>query len=445
MTGQIFPKISTITTSTQLPYCQLNLTNIGKYLQIDNEIIGLKYNYADLSIMKGTYYTSIYKKSKYKNVDKIKKTLFYNQITIILNNNGNNINIKLFGNGSLHLTGCKNENDGVDATKIIYNKLKNIIDKKDTILLTKDERGVLVDKDKLVYSYPDKNKEISIIGYKKDISKYIINKKEYTIDNQTKMFISTKIEKKRQRSIINFKGEEIGFSRIELFKNRNKFYKKNINIYIDPCNNFIYYNNTILIGKIEYDINNDKITDIDDIDDILEIEYSCNPFKDDHSNLDQLIYKKNQVALKKMINFNINCINVYFKIDYEINRQRLYEQLVSLNYICKYKPESYSGIKFIYKIGLNKSFTNVTDIRQGICTEAVDIRQGICTEAIDIQQGICICSDKCTCTNITFLIFQTGNIIATGFKEIYQIDIITKYFLSLCDSLKPIIQKKKFL
>ena len=423
MTDQIFPKISTITTSTQLPYCQLNLTNIGKYLQIDNEIIGLKYNYADLSIMKGTYYTSIYKKSKYKNVDKIKKTLFYNQITIILNNNGNNINIKLFGNGSLHLTGCKNENDGVDATKIIYNKLKNIIDKKDTILLTKDERGVLVDKDKLVYSYPDKNKEISIIGYKKDISKYIINKKEYTIDNQTKMFISTKIEKKRQRSIINFKGEEIGFSRIELFKNRNKFYKKNINIYIDPCNNFIYYNNTILIGKIEYDINNDKITDIDDIDDILEIEYSCNPFKDDHSNLDQLIYEKNQVALKKMINFNINCINVYFKIDYEINRQRLYEQLISLNYICKYKPESYSGIKFIYKIGLNKSFTNVTDI----------------------QQGICSCSDKCTCTNITFLIFQTGNIIATGFKEIYQIDIITKYFLSLCDSLKPIIQKKKFL
>lgn len=445
MTDQIFPKISTITTSTQLPYCQLNLTNIGKYLQIDNEIIGLKYNYADLSIMKGTYYTSIYKKSKYKNVDKIKKTLFYNQITIILNNNGNNINIKLFGNGSLHLTGCKNENDGVDATKIIYNKLKNIIDKKDTILLTKDERGVLVDKDKLVYSYPDKNKEISIIGYKKDISKYIINKKEYTIDNQTKMFISTKIEKKRQRSIINFKGEEIGFSRIELFKNRNKFYKKNINIYIDPCNNFIYYNNTILIGKIEYDINNDKITDIDDIDDILEIEYSCNPFKNDHSNLDQLIYEKNQVALKKMINFNINCINVYFTIDYEINRQRLYEQLVSLNYICKYKPESYSGIKFIYKIGLNKSFTNVTDIRQDICTEAVDIRQGICTEAVDIQQGICSCSDKCTCTNITFLIFQTGNIIATGFKEIYQIDIITKYFLSLCDSLKPIIQKKKFL
>ena len=35
-------KISTITLSTHLPNCQLNLTNIGKYLDIDDEIIGLK-------------------------------------------------------------------------------------------------------------------------------------------------------------------------------------------------------------------------------------------------------------------------------------------------------------------------------------------------------------------------------------------------------------------
>ena len=229
------PKISTITISTQLPYCQLNLTNIGKYLNIDDQVIGLKYNYADLSIMKGKYSTSIYKKAKNKNIDKIKKTLFYNQITIILNNNGNNVNVKLFGNGSLHLTGCKSENEGVDITKTIYYKLKSIIDKKDVILLTKDENGVLIDKDKLVYSYKinktktGKEQEqgtlstnlgtlptnlgtlqtnlgilptnvendigtYNIIGYKKDNSKYIINKKEYTIDHKTKMFISTKIE-----------------------------------------------------------------------------------------------------------------------------------------------------------------------------------------------------------------------------------------------------------
>lgn len=408
------PKISTITISSQLPGCQLNLTNIGKYLSIDDDIIGIKYNYADLSIMKGKYSTSIYKKSKYKNIDKIKKTLFYNQITIILNNNGNNVNIKLFGNGSLHLTGCKTEMEGIDVTKIIYSKLKTINDKKDIILLTKDENGVLIDKDKLVYSYNN----YSIIGYKKEYSKYIIYKKEFTIDHKTKMFISTKIEKKRKRQILNFSGNDIGFSQIELFKNRNKFYKKNLNIYIDPNNNFIYYNNNILIGKIEYSINNTEITNIENKDDIIEIEYSCNPFiLIDKPKLEELIKENNDVvSFKKKIDFNINCINIYFTLDYEINRQRLYEQLINSNYICKYKPESYSGIKLIYKIGLN-----------------------------DNLKGICICSDKCTCTNITFLIFQTGNVIATGFKSVDGIEKITNHFFSICDSLKEVVKKKKFL
>ena len=464
------PKISTITISTQLPYCKLNLTNIGKYLNIDDQVIGLKYNYADLSIMKGKYSTSIYKKAKNKNIDKIKKTLFYNQITIILNNNGNNVNVKLFGNGSLHLTGCKSENEGVDITKTIYYKLKSIIDKKDVILLTKDENGVLIDKDKLVYSYKinktktGKEQEqgtlstnlgtlptnlgtlptnveddigtYNIIGYKKDNSKYIINKKEYTIDHKTKMFISTKIEKKRQRSIINFKGENIGYSQIELFKNRNKFYKKNVNIYIDTSNNFIYYNNSILIGKIEYHIDENKVNIKDNTQDLLEIEYSCNPFENNKDNLDKLdklikeqsdkkqsdkLIKENLAFFKNKIDFNINCINVYFTINYEINRQRLYEQLLKLNFICKYNPESYSGIKLIYKISLNEKIEGNTKGN---------------------TKGICFCSNKCTCTNITFLIFQTGNIITTGFKKIEQIKEIINHFMFISNSLKTIVQRK---
>ena len=59
--------------------------------------------------------------------------------------------------------------------------------------------------------------------------------------------------------------------------------------------------------------------------------------------------------------------------------------------------------------------------------------------------GTCICSDKCTCTNITFLIFQTGNIITMGFKKTEQIKEIIDHFLVVCNSLKTIIEKKKFL
>jgi TATA-box binding protein (TBP) (component of TFIID and TFIIIB) len=416
-------KISTITLSTQLPFCNLNLTNIGKYLDIDDEIIGLKYNYAEMSVMKGEYSTTVYKKSKNKNLDKINKKLFYNQITIIFNNNGNNINIKLFANGSLHLTGCKSIEDGYEMTKKLYLKLKNICDKKDIILLTKDTNGILLDKDNLIYSY-DKHK---IIGFCKKDDKstnklYVINKKEFIIDTKTNMFITNKMETQRRRFIHNLNGEYIGFSKIELLKNRQKFYKKNVNIYFDIENGLIYHNNDLIIGKIVYNINNDLITDKSSLSDILEIEYNCNPFvnKDYGLNIDKKEFKES-------IDLNVNCINVYFNIGYKINRQRLYENLIELNYICKYKPESYSGIKLIYKIGINGEISLYTG------------------DLEDNKSGICNCSNNCTCVNVTFLIFQSGNVIVSGFKSTEQIKCACDNFIDVCNKIKNNIQKREFM
>jgi TATA-box binding protein (TBP) (component of TFIID and TFIIIB) len=140
--------------------------------------------------------------------------------------------------------------------------------------------------------------------------------------------------------------------------------------------------------------------------------YSCNPFignpqyslqeKDDHR------------EFAKIIDRNVNCINVCFTLNMEINRQRFYDQLIRLEYMCKYKPESYSGIKFIYKI----------------------------SAASDTPDGYCQCTSKCTCTNITFLIFQSGKVIATGFKSEEQIDVICSKFVTLCKTLKNAIQKR---
>jgi len=321
-------KISTITLTTKLPECQLNLTNIGKYMEIDNDIVGLKYNCAGLSIMKGKYSTTIYKKAKTKDLDKINKKLFYNQVSIILNNNGNNVNVKLFGNGSLHLTGCKSIKEGITVTKLLYDKLCLLKTKFDIILITKDINGILSDKDKLVYSYSEQQ----IIGYCKDMEqkKYIIKNKDYVIDKKTNMFITEKMETQRRHFICNLDGEYIGYTKIELLKNRHKFYKKNNNIYIDTETGFIYYNNESIIGQISYNIDKNKITDISNQDDIMEINYSCNPFLD----------KKYVISddFEKYIDLNVNCINVYFTINYTINRQRFYEKLINMNYICKYKP-----------------------------------------------------------------------------------------------------------
>ena len=44
-------KISTITMSSNFPNCNLLLTNIGKYLDISDKIIGIKYCFGDLNVI----------------------------------------------------------------------------------------------------------------------------------------------------------------------------------------------------------------------------------------------------------------------------------------------------------------------------------------------------------------------------------------------------------
>jgi len=179
-------KISTMTMSTQFPNCALNLANIGKYLDIDDNIIGIKYNHANLSVTKGMYSTTVYKKAKSKDRTKINPKLFYNQITLVVRNGespSNQTNVKLFGNGSLHITGCKSERDGITVTELVYKKLDALRYKVDHVLLTKDINGVYLDRDNMIYSYNTKQ----IIGNKVDKT-YIIHKREYEIDQKTEMF-----------------------------------------------------------------------------------------------------------------------------------------------------------------------------------------------------------------------------------------------------------------
>lgn len=407
--------ISTITLSSQLPNCNLLLTNIGKYLDISDKIIGIKYCYGNLNVIKGKYSTTVYKKAKLKKENKINKTLFYNQITLIYNNSGNHVNIKIFGNGSLHLTGCKTIEEGNEITKCLYNELNNIRYKIDNIILTKDSNNVYIDKDNLIYGYNNKR----ILGHKKEENLYIINNKEYEIDCNTGLFISKKLETQRRKFLLDFDGNEIGFTKIELLKNKNKFYKKNSNIFVDYTNNLIYHNNDVIIGKISYNIKDNTTKDNDNtikqmseiyskMPDVLEIEYKCNPFKSTD-------YVLNYDCSN--IKTDVNCINVVFNLNYEINRQKLYDKLIDMKMICKYKPETYSGIKFTYKLAMNE----------------------------DNSKGKCYCTSKCTCTNITFLIFQSGSVIATGFKNYEQINNITSEFLNLCNNIKLDIQKRENL
>ncbi|NBP00590.1 MAG: hypothetical protein EBU90_10780 [Proteobacteria bacterium] len=387
----VIPKPSTITLTTQLPNCQLELLNVGKYLQIDETIVGIKYNYANFSVLKGHYSTALHKKAKLKKDTQINKRLFYNQVSLVMCINGHNVNVKLFNNGSIHVTGCKREDEGIEVAWVLYSKLCLLKETKRGILLTKDTYGVLLDVDNLVYTYSQKK----VIGYKTKPHEFVINRHHATIDHKTGMFLTTKEQKERKRYLYNFDGDQIGYTQIELLNNRNKYYKKYTSIVKCPGQtDLIYFRDIVLVGKNTYVIESDsvepRVTNVDSVEDILEIDYRCCPFVDPNYTCD-----------RDQIKVDIHCINVHFNIGYTINRQRLSDELSNKMYLCKYKPECYTGVKLVFKMPC----------------------------------FICCCSSKCTCTNVTFLIFQTGNVIGTGFRSQSQIEVAVKHFTSLLEML----------
>ena len=178
---------------------------------------------------------------------------------------------------------------------------------------------------------------------------------------------------------------------ILLFKNKYKLYK-NINLIYDYENGIIYKDDEI-IGQIVYKIEEIKKEKEEE----LEIKYRSDPFLEKNG-IDQ-------------IKINVNCINIYFNLNFRINRQRFYNELIKMNYICNYKPETYAGLKLIFKYKID-----------------------------GIQDGHCKCDNKCTCKNITFLIFQTGNVIVTGFQNQTQINNCIKKFNEIIEEVKPKMQ-----
>jgi TATA-box binding protein (TBP) (component of TFIID and TFIIIB) len=109
--------ISTMTITGKLD-TEFNVINIGTYIDITpSDIICVKYGHIDdLSTNRFIDRRRILQKNKKK------KKSFYNQVTLIVRtfNNKTN-NVKLFSNGSIQMTGCKNIASIEDVlTKVFY-------------------------------------------------------------------------------------------------------------------------------------------------------------------------------------------------------------------------------------------------------------------------------------------------------------------------------------
>lgn len=378
-------KIATMTISSKVANCELNLINIGKYMEIDDDIAGIKYTYGDVCFSKGIYTTTIYKKSKKKKESKINPILFYNQISLVVNLNNKQINVKLFGNGSLHITGCKSSKDGYNVTNIIYNKLKSISTKTQKIILSSDNNSVLLDSNDFIYNY-----RYQIIGFfNSETNVYMINNKEYIVYNKIQnSFVSKKKDQQNIKTICNNNGDIIG---------NISFYKKNI---VPNVNIHTPSNPSTTHSRIEL---------------YTVIDYNCNPFVNEMNSVPE-------------ISCNINCINVTCKLPFLINRQKLYKYFIDNNYICKYNPETYSGVKLIYKYPFNidDNDNDNNDDNEYISS----------SNSINGLNGLCDCTVKCICSNVTFLIFQSGNVIVSGCKSLKQVDHVLHDFNKIIQEFK---------
>lgn len=101
-------RISTTTLITSFS-CSINLEVVSKYFETDKELISM-----------------VYGDKPIKNAKKNSNRPFFNQATIIVKLDPiRKVNIKIFSNGKIQMTGVKKENAAIEALEIIMDKLKN--------------------------------------------------------------------------------------------------------------------------------------------------------------------------------------------------------------------------------------------------------------------------------------------------------------------------------
>jgi TATA-box binding protein (TBP) (component of TFIID and TFIIIB) len=374
-------KVSTITLCTSIPGCELNTFNISKYLPINDFVIGIGYN----GVTRGEY-------------PKGKKS-FYNQVSILVKYNGKLVNVKVFKNGSLQVTGCKTEQDGKGIYEKLYSILKEISDMVTVNVDIIDGVPITVfDGVEYIYSFETK----SVIGTK-TLDGYIINRGTYTTItiNGYMYFISVKhFTKKRNMLFLN--GELAGFSKIKI---KNSRLYSNPGTLIRNVDNRIYSNDNC-IGEIIYTVNDyPVVTKYNPGGSGSGIyEYNCSPF----------------ITIPRKVNIetSINCINIFFNIQQEINRKKLYEYLVDNDWICNYNPNVYSGIRLVFKI----PYSNENILK--------DLSFSIVKNKSDIL-----------CYNVVFLIFHSGAIIVSGLKSTNSINSILGLFSKVVRDYETIKNK----
>lgn len=348
-------KITTITSSVSYPEGTImNLYNIAKFIPIDDTVVGLKY------LVKPGH---VLVRGKYNACG----ASFYNQISLVMFVNDKNVNVKIFKNGTLHITGCKQPGDPVVIARILEGYYTRSQSVSVPAKLYKTSDNVLVIDDDMLYS----RKTQQVFGYVERanwINALLGECTTYCIGTDKAIkhrdFLLSVRTVSNRRVIYNLDGEKVGYTSIRLHGNCRKLFKHK-NLVVDYNTDNILVGD-ICIGRIIYNISGPTCTTR------TPHTYSCSMYQSGPPLSDPVV--------------NINCINVVFNTGFKINRQILYEHLESDGRIVMYDPQKYSGVRLVLQSGGSRA---------------------------------------------SFMIFHSGNVIGSGFKNIESIDAYIEEFKEL--------------
>ena len=400
-----------------------DIENIFKNIQIDDNIIGIKYN----DLYKG---------------EASQTSVFYNQITVIvfLPEFNKKINIKLFSNGITQLTGVKNKQQALSSLKILLEKIKNIngsdatdIIIKNNIIYNNDNYCKFINKphtriDSIqIYGFTD---SFVCVGERKGNDFSMIDKvsgireKVYLFDD--KYFLQTKHNDDHIKDVYNKQGVLIGYTKFIFKKKRKNIPIKSSVFKLDNVRDCEYaYDSDLpediltesysifdkrnyLIGKQFFFID-DKIESFENLSNI-NVDYKAIQDKKILSKIMDLSYYDD---FEKNIELKCSNINNDFKIildkTQKIDREILHKTLnSSYNIYSYYNPESkYLAVKATIYFDEDNNRLNIKNKKK-------------------LSETGYIPSFKST-----IIVWSNGNICMSGCKNTPQIEVVKKEILKI--------------
>ncbi len=298
----------TISSKTGLIF---NLCNIGKYMKLNEQIISVRYMFGDVLVQRGAI-----------DPGKVAKRLFYNQLSIVVKKSVGHVNVKLFNNGTVHMTGCKSESEFTNILHMLLHHITHTTPRSDIIGISLDENDVYVDSDNMIY-----NDSEQIVGFK-TCSLYIFGNIKCIYDYEKKIFVSLKTFSSRTQKLFDCNGSYCGIKQIELIKGKKRLFNQK-NLVIDS--DTIYHNNVVL-GFVHWNFKKDKEKNRVSF---KELSYNVKCIETDMGNhLD--------------IHLDVHSINVSLKIS-AVNVNKMFKWCCSKNKICSFNPNKYPGLKLHFE------------------------------------------------------------------------------------------------